>query len=403
MLDIVDEKLKIKEKVLYSLIMLYPVLNMWSAIVTNHSSLRIFYFAYSIIILLVYMWGLRIKKSLFFLVMIIVVKLIYDLLTYPGSLSDAIEVAFLLIYLSIYSDNILSERYIVYLSQNAKVIFGLYVIYLIGVVLTLVTGVGFTNTWNTLSVQGPYGLAHIFAYELLILLANCYLLFLREKRGKKVKWILLMGIIGVLLLFTTVRTVLLCIVVVVGYIFLKKNGYKKFGVAVLGVIGLLLAFRYTNIFNSVLEKTEYAISLGSVTNARSIIWESSWNYYLNGTVTQKLLGNGIEELMRWNHAFIRMHIQAHNDFLTVLAAFGLITLTVYLFYLVRFCKQKGGLGLLLALLVLIIYNGLYSYSALVIGLPSLKLVFETINNLYVEKTPSINRRPVINEKKYNLM
>lgn len=39
-----------------------------------------------------------------------------------------------------------------------------------------------------------------------------------------------MGIFGALLIFTTVRTVLLCIVIAIAYVFLRKRGYKKFGV-----------------------------------------------------------------------------------------------------------------------------------------------------------------------------
>ncbi len=378
-------KLRYGEKILYYLIFLYPVLNMWFSIITNHSALRTFYFLYAGIVLLVYFRKAKIKKSFLPLLLWILTKLIYDYMSYPNSISDAIELALLLAFFYIYATGDISEKYILYLSTNARKVFIVYIIYLLGVALTVATGVGITTTWNTTSLQGPYGLAHYFAYELLILIANCYLLFMRENKGKRISWAILMSIFGALLIFTTVRTVLLCIVIAIAYVFLRKSGYKKFGVAIIGVIGILVIFRYTNLFNSVIEKTQYAISLGSATGARGLIWQSSWNYFLIGSNLEKLLGNGIDELMRWNHSYINMHIQAHNDFLTILAAFGILSLIVYVYYLIRFCKQKGGVGLLLALIALIIYNGLYSYSSLIIGLPSLKLVFETINNLYVEQ------------------
>lgn len=360
----------------YTLIMLYPLINLWFAIITNHSAMRVVYFLYVIILITLF---IRIKKgiskSFLFIILFSISKLLYDMLSYPDSVSDALEIAILLMFFVIYSSNN-CEKYRKYLILKKERIFFVYCIYIIGIVVTVVIGTGISNTWNTFSLQGPYGLAHILAYEMFILLINSYLIYLIEK---KKKWLVMIGMFGVLIILTTARTVLLCILVAACYIIIRKKGIKKFAYVIWAILVIIVVLRYTKLFNSVIEKTENAMQLGSATSARGLIWESSFNYFLEGGPSEMLFGRGIDELTRWNYSYINMKIQAHNDLLTVLTAFGILSLAMYIACLIRFCKCKEGIGLFLTLMILIVYNGLYSYSSLVIGLPTLKILLETIN------------------------
>lgn len=373
-------KLKIRnaEILAFRMIILFPILFMVFNILGHNQGLRVFYFIYaSVLVILLAGSKHSINRNIFFMICMIGIKLMYDFFSYPDSMSDALAVAFLYLLFEVYSNEERIGRYGEYLVNNSKFVFASYIIYLVGLLYTVLFGNGLIHRWGTTSFYGHYNMAHLLAYELLILFATSYFLFTKEKKSK---WVILMAIFGVLMLLTTVRTVLLCVLVAVSYIFLKKRGLRKFGIAIVGLIVLYLAFSYTNLFSSVLEKTQYAATLGSATSSRGLIWESSVNFYVTGSTREKLLGHGIQSLMRWNLSYIRMEIQAHNDLISVLAAFGLVSLAAYILFLLRFCRGKGGLGVLLCLLTLIWFNGLYSYASLVIGLPIIKLIFKTIND-----------------------
>ena len=373
-------KLKIRnaETLAFRMIILFPIIFMIFNILGHNQGLRVFYFIYaSVLIILLSGSKHSIKKNIFFMLCLIGIKLVYDIISYPDSISDALAVACLYLLFETYSNEERIDRFGEYLVRNNKFVFVTYLIYLVGLLYTVLFGNGLVHRWGTTSFYGHYNMAHLLAYELLILFATCYFVFTKEKN---VKWIILMVIFGVLMLLTTVRTVLLCVLVAVSYIFLRKKGLRKFGIAIVGLIVLYLVFSYTNLFSAVLEKTQYAATLGSATSSRGLIWESSVNFYVTGSTREKLLGQGIQSLMRWNLSSIRMEIQAHNDLISVLAAFGLVSLAAYIISLLRFCRGKGGIGVLLCLLVLIWFNGLYSYASLIIGLPVIKLIFENINS-----------------------
>jgi len=373
-------KLKIRnaETLAFRMIILFPIIFMIFNILGHNQGLRVFYFIYaSVLIILLSGSKHSIKKNIFFMLCLIGIKLVYDIISYPDSISDALAVACLYLLFETYSNEERIDRFGEYLVRNNKFVFVTYLIYLVGLLYTVLFGNGLVHRWGTTSFYGHYNMAHLLAYELLILFATCYFVFTREKN---IKWIILMIIFGILMLLTTVRTILLCSLVAVSYIFLRKKGLRKFGIAIVGLIVLYLVFSYTNLFSSVLEKTQYAATLGSATSSRGLIWESSVNFYVTGSTREKLLGQGIQSLMRWNLSSIRMEIQAHNDLISVLAAFGLVSLAAYIISLLRFCRGKGGIGVLLCLLVLIWFNGLYSYASLIIGLPVIKLIFENINS-----------------------
>ncbi len=400
-----EEPLKNKEKTFFGLIVLFPLLNLWFSIITNHSYLRVFYFLYVLVFFVNYIYVLngRVKISFACIIVFIAIKLTYDYFAYPDSLSDAIELAILFMLFYVYSRTEIITRYRQYLYNYKNLVLVTYIVYLLGVCITIISGSGITNKWNTTSIQGAYGLPHYFAYEEFVLLANCYYMYLIEYKNRT-KWIVLASIFSMLLILTTARTVILCLAISVAYVFLNAKGYKKIGLSLIGVTGLTALFRYTRLFNSVIEKTKYARNLGSATSSRYLIYKSSWACYKSGTITEKVLGKGIMELLRWNHANIRMQIQAHNDFLTVLVSFGVISCIIYVICLIKCCKQSGGIGLFLAIGSLIVFNGLYSYGPLIIGLPSIKLVFKMINENYTPIVSSkIHLKNIIeNEKNVEL-
>ena len=172
---------------------------------------------------------------------------------------------------------------------------------------------------------------------------------------------------------------MLAALVIIAYYFLVRKDYKKILYMFAGGVAFLILLRYTNLFSFVLEKTVNAINNGSITNYRSKIWEASLNFFLDGNLVKKAMGGGLSNLMKWNLTHVYMEIQAHNDVLTVLSAFGIVALVPYLLFILKLSKGKGRVGFLLSLFVLITYNGLYSYCSFVLGLISFRCLFECIN------------------------
>lgn len=367
-----------KENRIYLLIMLFPVLYLWTAILLKNSGMRIFYFTYSTLIIFWYSKKKQytFRKNIVLSFFLVLIKLVYDFLVYPNSASDAILLGFFYLYLTMFPEKSFRKKYLLFLKYNERKVLIAYVVYMLGILITLLNGTGYTNTWGTFSIQGPYGLAHILAYELLVMAINSYLLCIYT--GHKYWWIFFGTFMGIIAL-TTVRTVLLCVAIMVAFWFVAKKGLKKFLYAVGGVGAVFFAIRFTSLFTYVLEKTVNAVANGSITNYRFEIWTSSLNCFNSATALEKLLGQGIVALQEWNLFYMNMKIQAHNDFFTVLVSFGIVSLIIYIYKVLKLAKGPGAIGFVFCLLALIMYNGLYSYCSFVIGLISVRLFFETIN------------------------
>ena len=369
----------VSEKTLAAMVVSFPAIYIWYSIIGRNASMRVFYFVYCMILLLLFVIGnkYRVKRELGVLLSAVLIKLAYDSFAYPTSMSDAIEFGILLIALDVIQRKEIREKYYNFLIKRQRFVTATYIIYLAGVLFTFLNGTGITNRWGTFSVQGPYGLAHIFSYELIVLSINSYILW---NGTKNIRWMLFFILFMILTVLTNVRTVFVAILIAVGYIFFVRNGVKKFAYAIGIAVVVYLIFRFTPLFSFVIRKTMNAINNGSITNYRYEIWMSSLRHFLSQPLRNKLLGSGINSLMEWNVKNVRMYIQAHNDFLTVLDAFGLLSLGAYLWYLIKCSMGKGGVGFILFLLSLIFFNGMYSYCSFVIGLVAIRLFFDICVN-----------------------
>lgn len=365
------------ENKLFTEIILFPIVYIFFALFTSSTGMRVFYLIYVAVFIATYMnFSLRIKKDMCILVIAIFLKWIYDFLFYRDTLSDSLLLGIFIVVSYIFSDQELRERYILNLKKKEQTVFKYYTLYFIALIISILLGNGISTEWGTISLQGPYGLAHILAYELLIIAANAFICY--QVVGH-VRWLIMVGICLGLIALTTVRTVLLAALVIIAYYFLVRKDYKKILYMFAGGVVFLILLRYTNLFSFVLEKTVNAINNGSITNYRSKIWESSLNFFLDGNLVKKAMGGGLSNLMKWNLTHVYMEVQAHNDVLTVLSAFGIVALVPYVLFILKLSKGKGRVGFLLSLFVLITYNGLYSYCSFVLGLISFRCLFECIN------------------------
>lgn len=182
-----------------------------------------------------------------------------------------------------------------------------------------------------------------------------------------------------MMVLTNVRTTFVCVGIIVIYYFLVKKDYKKIGYLVLGLAAIYIAYIYTPLFNTIIEKTYNALETGDVTNARFIIWSNSFELFKRSDLFHKVFGNGMQYLMDYNLRLIRMPIHAHNDFIDLFSGYGLISFVLYSYSLIKITKGKHWLGFLLAFGVLAWFNGVFSDCSFVISFISFRLFFERIN------------------------
>lgn len=370
-----------KNKCIFTLIVIFPIIYIWFAIITRNSAMRIFYFIYSLAIALLIIFDFRKKKCkmryLFVSSSLTLLTGIFILIFSDAeSISNSILLLFMLFYLYLYSDKRFREEYFYFLIRYDKQYTICICLYYIAIGVSLIIGVGISYGWGTTSLQGPYGLAHIFSYELLLLSVNCYLLFVGTKR---IKWIIILGLNLVLIVLTNVRTTLLCLLCIILYYFITRKDYKKILLFILGLVILWWAYNYTPIFNTVIEKTMNAVSTGDITNARLIIWEKSISMFTNSDLIHKLLGNGMGNLMNYNLINTNMKIHAHNEFIDIITANGIVAFIVFIYLLNNLSSGSGKIGFLLAYGVLAWFNGIYGDCSFVMGLISFRLLFEKIN------------------------
>lgn len=374
------------------LIALFPTIYMWYAILANRNGMRIFYFAYSAIIIILSTINIRTgriqKKSLIIIILLLILTEMYlFFFLETESKSSAILFSIMYFYMWIYGDVDFRNYYFKFLKKNEKRYMCLITFYYIGFLVTLLNGTAISHNWGTISLQGPYGLAHIFAYELLLLAINSYLLYIGTN---KMKWLIIMTLNLVMMILTNVRSTLLCLLVIIAYYFIVRKSYKKFVVFIIGIISFYFVYKYTSLFTTVIEKTVNAAITGDVTNARFAIWTNSINLFKRSDILHKLFGNGMQKLMDYNLVHIRMQIHAHNEFIDILAAYGLVSFVIYIFFFQKFIKGEHRIGFFLAFFVLAWFNGIYSDCSFVIGLVSFRVLFENINSekqiVYHEET-----------------
>lgn len=370
-----------KNKYIFTLIAIFPVIYIWYATITGSSAMRVFYFLYSSVLFFMVSFNFRdktCKKNIFFLFCLLAVLTVMYVFRFSDteSVSSGILFSFMYFYMYIYGDVSFRNLYFDFLINNEKKYTFYLILYYLAVTVTILNGVGISYGWGTTSLQGPYGLAHIFAYELLLLAINCYLLYVGTK---KIKWIIFYALNFVLMVLTSVRSTLLCALVIILYYFIVKKDYKKILLFFAGCGIFFLVYTYTPLFKTVLEKTINAAGTGDVTNARFIIWEKSFDFFANSDFIHKLFGNGMQGLMDYNLIHTRMQIHAHNEFIDILAAYGIVSFSIFVCLLKRIVSGKGAIGFLLAYGVLAWFNGIYSECSFVIGLISFRLLFERIN------------------------
>lgn len=231
-------------------------------------------------------------------------------------------------------------------------------------------------------LYGPFNIAHILAYLLMVVYCGVSLFDLENKK-KTVIAIKLVCVICIVC--TAVRSAVLATAVLIVCDFLSIRKISKKAI-ILGVGFIVLIFLATNTDilteNPLIEKTLYATEVGgSITNGREWYRQIALAYYATKTtLLEKIFGVGISGVVEAIYSVLRVRIQAHNDYVNLLVGYGIVGLISFMICqlgLSKTCKSKMNIILLqLFIFILAYYNGFALYIMLTASLPIVVAFFE---------------------------
>lgn len=244
-----------------------------------------------------------------------------------------------------------------------------------------------TEVWGFDAYMGMYSSSHQAAYRFsLLIIFTVYILKLNPKLKKN---IIILLILIFLLFKTGARTpTLLGLFIIFVYIYINKtklfimylNMYKKHRfITILSVLTTLILGVFfmcnTAFFQKMLNRNGLSFDSG-----RSVIWKANMEYFKNSYFVNKIIGNSLETIYDVNESAIVARIWCHNDFIQILLHFGIIFVVMYIkeFFDFYYVLGKNNKFLVLSLLVILVfvsfYNGLFFFPRFTIAIPILYLI-----------------------------
>lgn len=231
-------------------------------------------------------------------------------------------------------------------------------------------------------LYGPFNIAHMLAYLLMVVYCGVSLFDLENKK----KMVIAIKLVCVIcIVCTAVRSAVLATAVLIVCDFLSIRKISKKAI-ILGVGFIVLIFLATNTDiltnNPLIEKTLYATEVGgSITNGREWYRQIALSCYATKTtLLEKIFGVGISGVVEAIYSVLRVRIQAHNDYVNLLVGYGIVGLLSFVICqlgLSKTCKSKMNVILLqLFIFILAYYNGFALYIMLTASLPIVVAFFE---------------------------
>lgn len=383
--------MKIKtSKVLYSFIIYYPILYLYTAIISNDLARKLSLLA---ILMLIINIILTKKKSKIISLSIVLILTAYNLMAF--GLDYVIHQDFYGYVLLILICISCSSRNVIALINNLltkKSLNTACVLFLLGIVISILRGNGLqiSYEWGTTMplLYGPYELPHSLSYQLLILFMYASI---GHHKYKKKMFIIYMLTFVLLLAWTGVRSSFLALFILLIF---EYSSIKSMSKKIIIISGLLFVFLYLLFFtdflynNPIIQKTMQALSQKSgITNGRIDFNSYLSRVYLEKlTFFEKIMGCSIDKLRYFMSLRYATALHAHNDLLNSLLGMGAVGLILYLRYLLSLCKTNAEwIKVFIPIFVLAFTNGLFMYTAFT---PCLAIFPIYIGNL---KTKQIER------------
>lgn len=231
-------------------------------------------------------------------------------------------------------------------------------------------------------LYGPFSIAHMLAYLLMVVYCGFSLFDLENKK----KTVIAVKVICVIcIVCTAVRSAVLAtaVLIVCDFLSIKKISKKAVILSAAFIILVFLA-TCTDVLtnNPLMEKTLYASEVGgSITNGREWYRQIALSYYATSTtLVEKIFGVGISGVVEAIYSVLGVRIQAHNDYVNLLVGYGIVGLVSFLVCqlgLSKTCGRKINIILLqLFIFILAYYNGFALYIMFTASLPIVIAFFE---------------------------
>ena len=368
----------IRKNIISYLILLWPPINIWFAYFLKGENLLTLYIVYSMLIILFCVIRKSTKKvkieTLFILLMLVLVCSLHLILEISEP-TVLLTFTLCVILWIVFSNRDFQEDFKKFLFNKNYFVYFVETIFLVGLLMSALYGDGILEGgWGTTTLKGPYLINHLLAYELLAFLILDLVYWAND--GKSIH-LVFSGVFAVLIVLTGVRSALLAALLAYLFAFRTKDIKKKFVVLILGVFLFLFLFFETTLFSGLIEKTEFAISLGSASNGRGKIFVSSIKALTDrGFSSDWITGIGQEALFMYNRNNIRQTIHAHNDFINALVQYGIFGLSVFLMALRKLVRREWVAFLLI--FILAFFNGFYMYQSIVVMTPIIITFSDTV-------------------------
>lgn len=235
----------------------------------------------------------------------------------------------------------------------------------------------------------------VFLYMILLLV------YLNDKEFK-LKYLTYCGVYIYAILMSGARTYLISVVCfLIALYILKLRKYSlRYLIIPSGIISFFYAFFNSSAYLRFMQtkQNQYISSnkLEAITSGRLIWWKIDIKQYMDFSFIERLFGAGHSIVYDINEMYYSMRIWAHNDFIQLLLAIGIIGLLFYLFVLIRFLwnvQRSGTIGKVkFSILVVIssfivnaIFNGYYGNLRMIMATIWLTLLlFKTEKNNILE-------------------
>lgn len=320
---------------------------------------------YEIIIVISLVLLLKFSKNKLLLIFIVLINILNSFIN-PNMIETTLTYRLIvtLILLSIFSNNEIICGFKDTIIRNKDKLYKGIILVEILLFISLFLPNSFLESWGgDKYFVSSFQSSHNLSYFLLAMLG--VVICLKINSIKKIRNFHIFYFIGFIML-TGARTALV-IAVIISFINLKwdaKYNIKWLLIATLVFISLSLFFVKKGVLDEIpfFKKMEHSIKNGTISSGRNDIIESSIKGYKNLNITEKIIGKGMYYPFYNNQINLGISIWSHNDFLQLLLANGLIGLAIYIYILYRcIIMSKCNKVLIMAITLLILLNGLFSY------------------------------------------
>lgn len=382
---VMGEEMKVSLKsIVYNLICIYPVLNIFVCYLSDGDTMLIFSALYTCQLLLgIMIYEKKCTKQTLLLVLYGFVNIGVTCARETGKayIANAILFAVTLCSFQVFSDHYIDIKDFAEYVKKRRVICYVVQILFWMILLYHYSLYGLRYGWSTYVLQGPYNYPHTLAYLLLLLALLDIFLWNSENSGFG---LVTAGINLALMLLTAVRVALLAACIAILFLlirFMTTKSFRRFLIfLVIGTLALVLTYQY-GIFTALFEKTQEAIGHSDISNGRGTIAITSLKALMDGeerNILHFLFGVGQQRLLSNNFKYLRSAVHAHNDFVNALVCYGIIGLGMYVYGFSRFAR-KNKTGIWLCVGCLAFGNGLFMYIDAIPMLLYARLFFEGVS------------------------